>query len=140
MNTAERRVQLLSLITAILPAVVEQLVQPEKPKPKVEHKVVAYSFSYSVGDNQSPLPFDVTPPEGDDWQLAQLDLPSGMAHWTRVVMVESERSDTISSPPPDMSERQGDPFTPAQSEAVEAPMVPCDSCHQFPHSSTCPGK
>ncbi len=134
MNTAERRVQLLSLITAILPAVVEQLVQPEKPKPKVEHRVVTYPLS-------SDASFEVTPPEGDDWQLAQLDLPSGLAHWTRVVMVESdERSDTISSPPPDMSERQGDPFTPAQSEAVEAPMVPCDSCHQFPHSSTCPGK
>lgn len=138
MNTVERRVQLLSLITAILPAVVEQLVQPEKPKPRVEHRVVGYDFEFQT----APAVFDVLqPPEGDGWQLAQLDLPSGLVHWTRVVVDESdERSDTISSPPPDMSERQGDPFTPAQPEAAEAPMVPCDSCHQFPHSSTCPGK
>lgn len=95
MTTAERHTGLLNLIQAILPAVVEQLIQPEPPKPRREHKVVSYNFGHGKSLN-----FDVSPPEGDGWNLRDINLSSGLAHWTRVVF--EEPSDTIMSPPPDL--------------------------------------
>lgn len=134
MTTADRRTQLLNLLQAILPAIVEQVVQPEAPKPKVEHMVVAYSFAYTGQLSKEPL----EPPEGDGWKLSQLDLPSGLGHWTRVVLVETEEKDTISSPPPDAEATNP---TASEDPPVQGPLpIPCQSCGQSPHASTCPVK
>ena len=132
MSTEDRRLQLLNLLQTALPALVESLVRPEPPKPKVEHIVKAYSFAYSGTLSNVPL----EPPEGEGWKLSQLDLPSGLGHWTRVVLVESEEKDTISSPPPDLETSP----TASEDPPKETPAVPCLACGQMPHASTCSAK
>jgi hypothetical protein len=132
-KTAERRMEFLGLLQAILPAVAEMVIQPEPPKPKREHKVISYSFGGILGEG--PMTFDVTPPEGEGWTLATLDLPTGLGHWTRVVLIDAEfeeKSETIPSGPPPADE--------ASSSSSAPPAQPCVSCGQSPHASTCPAK
>jgi hypothetical protein len=142
-NVAERRMQLLNLVQAVLPALVEQLIQPEAPKPVVEHCVVTYAWPELDRPGQAPEAAMITPPTPDgDWKLSAVDLAANRAHWFRTVLVEA--TDTISSPPPD---QEGNPpdeqetltssAQPSVPPAAEAPLVPCNECHQMPHSSSC---
>jgi hypothetical protein len=126
MNTAERRQQMLGLITAVLPALVEVLVPPERAKPVREHMAV----SYPTGEKSLLL----TPPEGDGWELVEFNTTSLIGHWTRVVYPVDEVSDTM---PPDAE------YTEPQASDVpfgpEAPMV-CVLCGAFegqPHDPGC---
>lgn len=121
MNTAERRQQILGLLQAVLPAFVEALIVREAPKPVREHQVV--TFSLVSGSAQ------LLPPDGDGWELADLNLGNQSAHWTRIVYPVEPVSDTV---PPDAEYEE--PFI-----GPEAPMV-CALCGAFegqPHDPQC---
>lgn len=130
MNTAQRREHMLNLMTSVLPAImpalVELMVPREREKPVREHKVQTFSLKEGQAD--------VTPPDGDGWELVDLCLGNQSVHWTRVVY-PVDGSDTL---PPDAE--YNEPAAPDEAFiGPEAPLV-CSLCGAFegqPHDPGC---